>query len=492
MPLGDRGSIGIKKETTWGERVVGVNDVFLPFVSEGLTRDVEEIIAAAHRAILDEPISYQGQKSFGGPIVVEAHPISLGHVCRSALGAPAAEVLAGNTETEICDCETVFEHESTHVITSLDSINRKKGTYSSKIQVSLGAVVDEVIGSRVVACDLETAPTTTHYKLWLRCDIALDAGDLALILSEQALGGDGATFDRVDIPAMAVAGRWYEHTIAISDITACDTIISAGIEMLVDKGEFTLWVDDIRIVVAGTATIAYKHVFTPMQTEASEFHVHCPLFPYTLEVFRDDSDDQAYEFLGAVVNKLGFSFSTSDKILKANMEIIAKNAGYVAETFTAIETTVPFLWRQAVIYIGGVAGGNIVSDISSFNINWDNKCAAWWACNNSYLPRKIIRTTYREIPLNFIVDFVDRTEYDHFLDGTERQMRIVFEGEAIEAGFPYTIQFDMPLVRYLTYPIINPGSGRLTVAVAGKAKYSAGYALQITLINKQRTADYAA
>ena len=101
MSVGSRGHIGIKKEVTWKTRVVGANDVFLPFVSEGLTRNVEELMSAAHRAILDEPISYQGAKSFGGPLVIEVHPQSIGHILRSTLGAPAAEVLADSVETEV-------------------------------------------------------------------------------------------------------------------------------------------------------------------------------------------------------------------------------------------------------------------------------------------------------------------------------------------------------------------------------------------------------
>jgi hypothetical protein len=495
MSVGSRGHIGIKKEVTWKTRVVGANDVFLPFVSEGLTRDIEDLMSAAHRAILDEPVSYQGEKSFGGPLVVEVHPKSIGHVFRSALGAPAAEALADSVETEFCDCETIWEHTDT-VIPSLEATIKKKGTYSSKLQVSAAAAVG-VLASRIITYDF-AVPATTHYKFWLRCDIALDAADLAFVISEQALGAEGASFDLVNIPAMAVAGQWYEHTIAISDVSDMETAISVAIKMLVDKGEFTLWVDDIRAVVAGTATTAYKHIFTPMQTLAEEFGAgakYTPLFPYTFEVFRDEG--QAYEFLGCVVNTMGLSFSNTDKILKANLGIIAGDAGYVAATGVGLEATAPFVWANAKIYLGGVTDpGDRYNDLGDFNMLWDNKCIARFSLNNSYTPRKIIRMGFREIPVNFTVDFTDKTEYDLFLAGTERQMRIIFIGAVISgdgASTPYTLQLDFPKIRYLAWPIVMPSDqGRLMVAVTAKAKYSGGFAFKATVINEQRTAEYEA
>ena len=114
--------------------------------------------------------------------------------------------------------------------------------------------------------------------------------------------------------------------------------------------------------------------------------------------------------------------------------------------------------------------------------------------NNTAKPGKIIRDGVREIPVSFVIDFVNRTEYNHFLDGTERQFQILFEGAAVPEDTPktpYTLQIDLPLVRYLTYPLNIGGPGRLSCAVTGKAKYSGGHVLQATLINAERTAEYA-
>lgn len=480
--MGNRGHLGIKKETTWGTKVVGANDFFLPFQSETLTANIEELLSAAQRGILDEPKSYQGEKSFGGDLVVEVHPTSIGHILRSALNVPAAATAAGTTETEFCDCETVWEHADA-VITSL-STDKKKGTYSSKIQVSIAAGL-AVLASRVISFNF-AVPATTHYKFWLKSSIPLNAGDLKFVVSETALGAVGvAGYNAVNIPAMAVPSTWYEHTIAVGVVSDMEAGISTAILMAVDKGEFDLHIDYIRAVVAGSAATAKQHIFTPRQ--ATDFHADCPINPYTLEVYRDQGN--AFQFLGAIVNTLALNFSTTDKILKATCGIIAKNLGSIEKTGLSLETTNPFVWENAVIKIGGSQNNNL----ESFGITWDNKCIAKYFLNNAAIPGKIIRDGFRTIPVSFVIDFVDRIEYDYFIAGTERSFQVKFEGAVCDSPVKYTLQIDLPLVRYLAYPINIGGPGRLTCAVTGKAKYdAAGYALLATLINLKDTAEYAA
>ena len=437
MGQGSRGYIAYKKEVTWGVDIGGAATRWLPFVSESLTPNIPELMSAAQRGILDEPISYQGEKSFGGDVVIEVHPHSIGHILRSALGAPAAEVLASSAETVFCDCETIWEHAET-VIPSLDSSDKKKGTYSSKLQVS-GAAAAGVLASRIITFNF-AVPATTHYKFWLKSSIALDAADLAFVVSEEALGAEGASFDLVNIPVMAVANQWYEHTIAVDTVADMETAISVAIKMLVDKGEFTLWIDDIRAVVVGTATTAYTHVFTPMQTLAQEFAAGAqdtPLWPYTFEVYRDQG--LPFAFLGSVVNTMALNFSTTDKILKATCGIIAKNIANGTAAAVTPEATNPFVWENAIISIGGAGGGFINNNLESFGLTWDNRCVAKYFLNNTAIPGKFIRDGYRTIPVNFVIDFTDRTEYDYFMLGTERQFQIKFVGAAIEAGFYYTL-----------------------------------------------------
>ena len=484
MPQGSRGHIGIKKETTWGQKVVGANDLFLPFASETLTTNIEEVLSAIQRGILDEPKSYHGEKSFGGDVVVEVHPVSIGHILRSALNVPAEATAAGTTETELEDCEDKWDElVDGGVISGVDAIWFKKGTKSIKLQVTIDVAPDDILATEVVS--LTDMHLDTHIKFWIKSSIDCAEGDLVFKISEVAeCGGvEGTTLKSVDIPALT-AGVEKECTIALGTMTNFDAIISVGVQMHTEKGEFTLNIDDVRRVVASSASNAKQHIFTPRQ--ATDFHADCPINPYTLEVYRDQGN--AFQFLGAIVNTLALNFSTTDKILKATLGIIAKNIGSVSKTGLSLEATKPFVWEDAVISIGGSPN----NDLENFSLNWDNKCVAKYALNNTVIPRKIIRSGVREIPVSFTIDFVNRTEYDYFIAGTERAFQIKFEGAVCDDPVKYTLQIDLPKVRYLTYPINIGGPGPIVCGVTGKAKYDSTYALLATLINLKDTAEYAA
>ena len=489
MPQGSRGRIGILKEKIWGTRDgSGNSNIFLPFTSESLTTNIEELLSAAQRGILDEPKSYQGARSFGGDVVVEVHPWSIGYLLRGALGVPDAEVAAKTTETELDNCDTKWVgHES--IVSTVDPTDKKKGTAAVELIVPDGVAAGTLLATKdFAAVDMHL---DTAIKFWIKSSIAMIKADLKFIVSEYpaCVESTGKSHREEEISILN-EGEWTEVTITLDAMTDYNEVISIGIRLINAKAEFTLKIDDVRRVVTGAeSTVAFQHVFTPMQLVTDEFHADCPLFPYTLEVFPDQG--KAFRFVGAVINTLALNFSTTDKILKTTCGVIAKDAS-LQDTIggLVLEDTKPFVWENAVISIGGSQNNNL----ESFGLTWDNKCVAKYLLNKSPLPAKIVRDGFREIPVSFVIDFVNKDEYNYFLLGTERSFQIKFEGAICDAtpepDILYTLQIDMPLVRYLTYPINMPGSGRLICAVTGKAKYDSTYALLATLINKRRTADY--
>ena len=118
-------------------------------------------------------------------------------------------------------------------------------------------------------------------------------------------------------------------------------------------------------------------------------------------------------------------------------------------------------------------------------MNLDNKLVGICSLNESAYIRKIIRDGVRTFGFSFTTDFVDKTEYDKFMAGTEQAFQIVFTGAECESGYNYKLQIDIPAMRYTAYPINVGGPGRLTVGVTGKAKYSTsdGYAVKVSLTN---------
>ncbi|MBA7541449.1 hypothetical protein ES705_33763 [subsurface metagenome] len=485
---------------------------------------------------------------------------------------------ADTTETLLDGCEDAWNQLiDGGVISTIDSTDKKKGSYSVKLQVSTDVAADDILATELI--DPSVVMTAdTHLKFWIKSSVLTAAGDLVLMISEEAncAGAEGTVLKSTDIP-ICEAGVWTEHTIPLgymsrSDITfvtgASDTIttaagnfltagftigdsilitgtdsanddvtvvptnveettltmdtasgiidktvgaailnamatygavISLGIKMHEDKGECTIHIDDVRRVVAGTASHTKQHVFKPMQTVDHEFNPDCPLYPYTLDIFRDQG--LPFRYLGSVVNTLALNFSSTDKVLKATCGIIAKNIGKETGTEAlSLETTNPFVWSNATITIsdiGTVPATGEMNDIESFSLTLDNVCAAKYALNNSVLPRKIIRTGVRTIPVSFTMEFLSRTEYDKFAAGTERSFTIKFVGAkpTDETGAAYyTLQIDLPSVRYLTYPISIDGPGPITCAVTGKAKYyaSTGYTcpIRITLHNTEDLNEY--
>jgi len=483
MPIGNKGFIGVKKETTWGSKVSGDNDFYLPFVSETLIANIEEVLSAAQRGVPDEPKSYQGERAFAGDVVIEVHPASLGAILRSAFDVPDTDP-AGTTETLLENCEDAWnELVDGGVISGLDVVDYKKGSGSVKIQITADVSAGDICASEVLASTdmrLDTA-----LRFWIKSDVACDASDLAIRISEYALCATTGTYKDVLVPAL-VAGVWTECTVTMASMTEFNAVISIGLILMVDKGEMTVNIDDIRRVVTGTAATAKQHIFIPRQ---DDFHADCPLNPYTLEVYRDQGD--SFQFLGGVVNTLKLDFSTTDKILKATCGIISKNLGDVAKTSVALETTNPFTWNQAVISIGDSPVVN--NDILSFGIDYNNACKARYTLNNTVIPRSIIRDGFRVTAVNFVIDFVNRTEYNKFLLGSEQAFLVKFEGAEIagNAGVYYTLQIDMPKVQYKAFPINIGGPGRLTCAVTAKANYDPTggvlYAIKAKLINLTQT-----
>ena len=473
MGQGARGHIGIKKELVWGQKVTGDNDFFLHFVSETLIPNIEEVLSAAQKGILDEPNSYQGERAFGGDVVVEVHPASIGALLRSAINEPEEATPAGTAETEIEDCEDKWDESvDGGVISEIDASDYKKGTKSVKLRVTSGVAAGAILATEAIASNNMTA--STHIKLWIKCSVATVLGDLQFLLDDTP--NCATPLENLDIPVLT-AGVWKEVTLTIATPAGLTAVISMGLKYVTDLGECVINLDVIRKITTTDATSAKQHIFIPRQ--ATDFHVDCPINPYTLEVYRDQGD--AFQFLGAIVNTLALNFSTTDKILKATNGIIAKNIGDTPKTALSLETTNPFTWEQAVISIAGSPN----NDINTFGINYDNKCVGKYALNNTAILRKIIRDGFRTIPVNFTIDFVDRAEYNKFIDGAEQAFQVKFVGAECETGYYYTLIIDIPKLRYLTYPINMSGPGPIVCGVTGKAKYDAslGYPYKITLIN---------
>jgi hypothetical protein len=223
-------------------------------------------------------------------------------------------------------------------------------------------------------------------------------------------------------------------------------------------------------------TGVYQHVFTPAQNSFSNI---CALPPYTLEVHRDM--EQAFQYSGAVVNDLTFSFGTDNKLMQGSAAIIAKALALIAKTAPNFEATNPFRWFQATVTLDGT----INKDISTVEFGIQNNLEGRASLDGTKEISRVLRNGFRSFPVKFSLDLKDMAEYNKFRSQNEVPLKIELVGDVITGADNYKLTVDIPKFRFAAFPINVDGAGAIATQVDGSAKYdpSALHAMKITLIN---------
>ncbi|MDC3414266.1 phage tail tube protein [Terrihalobacillus insolitus] len=102
MPFGGLTHVGLAKEATFGTPVAATD--YLRFTTEGLTEEIEQVISEQLNATVDEAQSFEGMRTISGDVGFDVYPNELGHVLRSALGAPTT------TQVDATNNPTVYQH----------------------------------------------------------------------------------------------------------------------------------------------------------------------------------------------------------------------------------------------------------------------------------------------------------------------------------------------------------------------------------------------
>jgi len=136
---------------------------------------------------------------------------------------------------EICDCDAVWDAQS-NVTCSADTSDKKEGTASAKIVVADAKTAGTLATESITAVDLSGE---TEIKLWIKSSIALNADDLALVLN-----AGGVTKEDIGIGAIS-ADTWTKVTLTLADPSQDTAIDEVFLDMDVDKGAFTVWLDHI-------------------------------------------------------------------------------------------------------------------------------------------------------------------------------------------------------------------------------------------------------
>jgi len=156
------------------------------------------------------------------------------------------------SSTVLHTCEVVWDELIDGDVTeSLEESDYKKGSGSLKLVVAAGCGAGDILATDVIS---ETNLSTCNMvSAWIKSSVALDAGDLQILLDNTA--ECASPLESLDIPACA-ANTWTQVQIDLDDPSSDTAIVSVGIKMVVDKGAFTLYADAIESESFTESTVA--------------------------------------------------------------------------------------------------------------------------------------------------------------------------------------------------------------------------------------------
>lgn len=150
------------------------------------------------------------------------------------------------------DCEDAWVAEA-NVTATADAVTYKVGTHSCKLAVADAAGTGVLLATEVITSANLT--TYEYVSMWVRSTVALDAGDMQLLLDDTA--SCASPQESINIPAIS-ADTWTLVQLDIVTPASLTAVISVGIKQIVDKGAFDLYVDHIHC----PGTIVMRHKFS--------------------------------------------------------------------------------------------------------------------------------------------------------------------------------------------------------------------------------------
>jgi len=141
------------------------------------------------------------------------------------------------------DCEDAWnELEDGDLTQTLETTDVKVGAGALKWVIGEDMSDGDIIATEIISKDL------TAYKairLWIKCSIATAAGNLKLLLDDNA--NCASPVETLSIPALA-ANTWTQVNLTLTNPAGCGSLISIGMEYDADIGACTIYLDDVRAV----------------------------------------------------------------------------------------------------------------------------------------------------------------------------------------------------------------------------------------------------
>ena len=170
-------------------------------------------------------------------------------------------------EQIICDCEAAWsEYVQANVTSTLDNAVFQVGAGSAKLDVAAGSNTGRLATKAITSINFTAR---TEISLRIKSSIALNAGDLQLLLDDTA--ACVSPQETLNIPALS-AGVWTKVNLTLATPANLTAVISVGLNMAVDKGAFVVNIDDIRAVVSNTVIKGVIPVVDQDPQQAGKFN----------------------------------------------------------------------------------------------------------------------------------------------------------------------------------------------------------------------------
>lgn len=141
------------------------------------------------------------------------------------------------------DCEDAWNVGSAGITASADSDDKQVGSASAKFAEDGISDAGDLLAYEIIS-STDLSPYA-ELEFWIKCGVSAGAGDFQILLDDTM--ACTSPVESIDMPVLT-ADTWTHVTVDIANPQSFKAIVSVGIKMVVDKGAFSLWIDDIEAV----------------------------------------------------------------------------------------------------------------------------------------------------------------------------------------------------------------------------------------------------
>lgn len=239
------------------------------------------------------------------------------------------------------------------------------------------------------------------------------------------------------------------------------------------------------IHTAASSGSVWEHRFTTLQTQF-QCGSGSEVPTATFEVFRGPcigtGSSFAYYNCGGNVAEIR---AQAGQLVTIMLDVVGRDYSRLPRSTPAFAPAAAFLWSAASLSIAGV--GQTVFE--AVTVRLENNLEPVPKLDGRLRPDTIERNDFRRVFVEGTLGFQNDTDYDAFLNGTERRLVLDCQGDALPGSTFARVRVDVPRFRYSTFAPNIGGPQRIQVPFTGRGMIdpTSGYALQVTLVNTRQS-----